>query len=96
MSTSTSPRRRRASRSFRRLGGYVWTPGYWDWRGGRHYWVGGHWVRARPRLRLSQPGWVNEGGHWRLTAANGRAGDRDRHDGVPNALDRHPDNPYRR
>jgi hypothetical protein len=28
--------------------GYVWVPGYWDWRGHRHHWVRGHWKRHRP------------------------------------------------
>ena len=25
--------------------GYVWAPGYWDWRYGRYHWIAGHWVR---------------------------------------------------
>ncbi len=28
--------------------GFVWVPGYWDWRHGRHYWVRGHYMRHRP------------------------------------------------
>ncbi len=27
--------------------GYVWAPGYWEWRGGHHVWVGGHWIGER-------------------------------------------------
>ena len=23
--------------------GYVWIPGYWDWRGSSYFWVGGRW-----------------------------------------------------
>lgn len=44
---------------------HVWVPGFWQWGGGRHAWVGGHyavppaagrvWVEAR---------WANEGGQW--------------------------------
>jgi hypothetical protein len=71
--------------------GYVWAPGYWDWRGHRHVWVRGHWERERRGYVYHRPEWVQEGEHWRL-----RRGmwDRD-HDGIPNALDRHPDNPRR-
>ncbi|MDQ2928864.1 MAG: hypothetical protein M3R22_12025 [Pseudomonadota bacterium] len=75
--------------------GYLWTPGYWDYRHGRHYWVGGNWIRERRGYFYTQPAWVNEGGRWRFN--RGAWGRRDRdHDGVPNRFDRHPDNPYRR
>lgn len=77
--------------------GYLWTPGYWGWRGNRHYWVNGAWVRERRGYVYSHLGWVQEGDHWRFnrgTWARG-GGDRDR-DGVPNRFDRHPDNPNRR
>jgi hypothetical protein len=51
--------------------GYVWAPGYWDYRGGGHVWVPGrylherrgyHWVPDRwdPRGRR----WHHERGHW--------------------------------
>ena len=47
-STFASRRRRRATRSSPSARpGYVWSPGYWDWRGHRHVWVNGHWERAR-------------------------------------------------
>jgi hypothetical protein len=77
--------------------GYVWTPGYWDWRGNRHHWVAGTWVRGRPGYFYSQPTWVQQGDRWHLNRggwAHG-GGDRD-HDGVPNRYDRRPDNPYQR
>ena len=60
--------------------GFVWVPGYWDWRYNRHYWVAGHWVRARP-------------GHYHYAPARWRDADRD---GVPNRYDRAPTNPYYR
>ncbi len=25
--------------------GFVWDPGYWEWRHGRYVWVEGHWIR---------------------------------------------------
>ena len=71
--------------------GYVWAPGYWNWRGHHHVWVGGNWVRER-RGYYYQPhrweqrgdGWYQNRGHW----------DRDG-DGIPDRRDRHPNNPYR-
>jgi WXXGXW repeat (2 copies) len=50
---------------------YVWAPGYWDYRGREHVWVGGHYVRERPgyhwvpdRWEQRGPGWHRERGHW--------------------------------
>jgi hypothetical protein len=87
--------------------GYVWVPGYWDWRGNRHAWVGGHWVRERPGYVYYSPRWVERGGGWYMEAGRWGRGDRDSdgipnrfdrdrdNDGVPNRVDRHPDNPRR-
>ena len=58
--------------------GYVWVPGYWDWRYDRRHWVRGHWVRHRP-------------GHHYYGHAGWRDSDRD---GVPNRYDRAPRDPY--
>jgi hypothetical protein len=44
--------------------GYVWAPGYWEWRGGRHHWKKAHWVRARPGYVWDPPHWVERGGAW--------------------------------
>lgn len=46
--------------------GYVWTPGYWDWRGHRHEWVGGHWVAERPGYAYVAPAWHQRHGGWYL------------------------------
>lgn len=46
--------------------GRAWSPGYWDWRGGRHHWVDGHWMHARPGYVYHRPEWVEHDGHWRL------------------------------
>ena len=84
--------------------GYVWVPGYWDWRGQRHVWVRGTWVRARHGYVYAHPEWVQRDGHWVLRRGQwdrDRDGvpnrmDRDRDgDGVPNRRDSHPDNPRR-
>ena len=71
--------------------GYVWAPGYWDWTGRRHVWVNGHWERARHGYVYHEPRWVQDGDRWRLHRG---AWDRD-HDGVPDRVDAHPDNPRR-
>jgi hypothetical protein len=53
--------------------GYVWTDGYWDWRGGRYSWVDGRWARPpRPHATWVPGYWAQHGhayrfhsGHWR-------------------------------
>jgi hypothetical protein len=72
--------------------GYVWVPGYWDWRGQRHFWVGGTWVKQRYGFNYQPHRWVERNGGWYLD--RGRW-DRDR-DGIPDRADRHPNNPNRR
>lgn len=46
--------------------GYVWAPGYWGWRNGRHVWVAGHWVRARVGYRWVPHRWEERDGRWHL------------------------------
>jgi hypothetical protein len=78
--------------------GFVWVPGYWEWRHGRHFWVGGHWLRERRGYYYAPGAWVTRGGryYWNAPGWHRRGGgDRD-HDGVPNRYDRAPNNPYRR
>ncbi len=74
--------------------GYAWAPGYWDWRGRRHVWVGGHWERARRGYVYRAPMWEQNGDRWRLNRGAWARGDNDR-DGIPNAVDAHPNNPRR-
>jgi len=38
--------------------GYLWEPGRWEWREGRHVWAAGHWIQGKPGRM-----WVP--GHWR-------------------------------
>lgn len=73
--------------------GYVWAPGFWNWNGHRHVWVGGHWLRERPGYYYTQPQWIQSNGHW--VRHEGRwdrrgRGDMDR-DGIPNRYDRDRD-----
>jgi hypothetical protein len=46
--------------------GYVWAPGYWDWRGHRHVWMQGHWIRERPGYMYQPHRWVERDGRWYL------------------------------
>ena len=74
--------------------GYVWAPGYWNWRGNHHVWAKGTWVRERPGYAYHSPTWVERDGRWSMERARWARGDRDG-DGVPNGMDRQPDNPRR-
>ena len=37
--------------------GYVWAPGFWDWRHGRHIWVKGHYERERRGYHWNPTRW---------------------------------------
>ncbi|QJR09456.1 hypothetical protein DSM104443_00500 [Usitatibacter rugosus] len=45
--------------------GYVWTPGYWDWRSNRYAWVSGRYVASRPGYAYHPVRWTHVGNHWR-------------------------------
>lgn len=89
-----APPKPRYERTPRARPGHVWVSGHWSWRGNRHEWVRGSWMRARQGYVYAQPRWNQRDGHWymeqgRWERARGR--DRDR-DGVPDAYDRDRDN----
>ncbi len=44
--------------------GYVWVPGYWDWRNARHSWVVGHWQPERRGCHWKAHRWVSAEGRW--------------------------------
>jgi hypothetical protein len=44
--------------------GWVWAPGFWEWRHGRHFWVRGHWVREWRGYLYRPAGWAYDGGRW--------------------------------
>jgi hypothetical protein len=46
--------------------GYVWAPGYWEWRGHAHVWVPGYWMRERRGLHWVPAHWDQRGPHWRF------------------------------
>jgi len=61
--------------------GYVWAPGYWDYRYNRYNWVAGHWVRERPGYYYNSPQWVQRGDRWTLTRGGWERGHRVRDGG---------------
>lgn len=74
--------------------GYVWVPGYWDWRGNRHVWMKGTWVRERRGYAYQPHRWVERDGRWMLERGRWDRRDRDG-DGVPDRRDARPNNPNR-
>ena len=52
----------RYERQGRERAGYVWVPGYWNWRGNRHVWVKGTYVRERVGYEYSAPRWMQRSG----------------------------------
>lgn len=74
--------------------GYVWVPGYWEWRGHKHFWVSGRWLRERRGYHYAPARWEEHEGRWVFRGGGWNRGDRD-HDGVPDRVDRAPNNPYR-
>jgi hypothetical protein len=76
--------------------GYTWAPGYWDWRGNRHVWVAGHWVKERRGYAYHEPRWVERDGRWMQERRGWQRANRDNDgDGVPNRFDSRPNNPNR-
>src|SRR4051812_43469260 len=72
--------------------GYVWAPGYWDYRQNRYRWVAGHWERERQGYYYHGTSWVQHGDRWYIQQGGWRRnGDRD-HDGVQNRYDHDRDN----
>jgi len=56
--------------------GYTWAPGYWEWRGHRHFWVPGNYVVERPGYVYAPPAWHQRGGRWYMSQGNWSPRDR--------------------
>jgi YXWGXW repeat-containing protein len=77
--------------------GYVWSPGYWDYRHDKHVWVKGSSVRERHGYAYEPNRWVERDGRWNLERSRWNKAHRDNdHDGIPNNRDSQPNNPNRR
>ncbi|HXN15923.1 MAG TPA: YXWGXW repeat-containing protein [Usitatibacter sp.] len=46
--------------------GYVWTPGYWDYRDNSYAWVNGRSEPLRPGYHYVTPRWEENDGRWRI------------------------------
>ena len=44
--------------------GYVWAPGYWEYRHRAHVWVPGRWVGERRGYHWVPDRWEQRGPHW--------------------------------
>jgi hypothetical protein len=76
--------------------GYVWAPGYWEWKHGKHVWTRGHWIRERRGYVYREPVWEERNGRWVMQRGGWDRARRDRDgDGVPNRHDDRPNNPNR-
>jgi hypothetical protein len=74
--------------------GWVWAPGYYDYRGNQYVWVEGHWMRERHGQQWREARWVETPNGWRRVGGNwerGPNGDRD-HDGIANRDDNYNNN----
>lgn len=56
--------------------GFIWAPGYWDWRSGRHSWVKGHWERQRAGYHWNESRWEQRDGRWALSRGGWERGER--------------------
>jgi hypothetical protein len=44
--------------------GYVWAPGYWEWRDHAHVWIPGRWMGERRGYHWVPDRWEQRGPHW--------------------------------
>ena len=46
--------------------GYVWAPGFWDYRGRAHVWVPGRYMRERRGAHWVPDHWEQRGPRWHM------------------------------
>jgi len=56
--------------------GFVWAPGFWDYRGGRHVWTKGHFERERAGYHWNESRWEQRDGKWALNHGGWERGER--------------------
>lgn len=44
--------------------GFIWIPGYYEWRGNQYAWVSGRWEQERSNERWLPGRWERHGNHW--------------------------------
>ncbi len=47
--------------------GYVWAPGYWDYRDHGHVWVAGRWIGERRGFHWVPEHWDQRGPRWHFS-----------------------------
>jgi hypothetical protein len=86
-----APPGRRAEKMEHREG-YVWVPGAYVWRNGKHDWVAGHLVAEKKGYRYAPDRWVMHDNNKWAYQRGGWNQDSDG-DGTPDRTDRAPNNP---
>jgi len=69
--------------------GYVWIPGYWDYRDRGYTWIDGHFEASRPGYVYVAPRYEEHEGRWRMYAGGWDKRERDsdeEHGGLRNKL----------
>ncbi|MFA9276082.1 MAG: YXWGXW repeat-containing protein [Candidatus Aquirickettsiella gammari] len=76
--------------------GYTWAEGHWEWRGRRHSWIKGHWLRNQYGYQYQQPYWEQQGNQWTMHRGKWKPGQSDHHrQDKRRRDDRHSNNPNR-
>ena len=55
--------------------GYVWVPGYWQWRDGRYVWRRGYREHGRPGYHWREPRWEQGPHGWQMRDGGWDRGD---------------------
>jgi hypothetical protein len=85
---ATAPPAPRYERVPAQRAGYAWSPGHWEWRSGRHEWIGGNWVQVRNGYAYTPARWTERNGRWQFESQRwDRDSDRD---GIPDRRDPTP------